>query len=563
MKSSLHLIPFFSFFFCFSANAFHIIGGDLSYECLGNDEYAFELIVYRDCSNPRADRLDDVAPITIYLKNGTSYDLFSDRQIRIISSDMLDPELDNPCLQLPSNICIQKGVYEFTATLPKSTQSYQITYQRCCRNSTISNIIRPSEIGITFTVEITPRAQEICNNGPKFNDFPPIAICVGEPLSFDHSASDLDGDQIIYEFCAPLQGGGTVGFLQNGDPTSCNGFRPNPSCSPPYSPIQFIVPTYTAFEPVPGDPPLRIDPNTGVITGTPNRQGQYVVGVCATEFRNGQAISILRRDFQFNVTNCTPTIIARMQSDEVIDNELFILRECGENQVEFENQSFQLSSIENLVWRFDFNGTTAEFTDWHPTVDFPGAGNYTGQLILNEGLPCNDTANIIVNISPEIQPEFSAEYDTCVAGEVAFSNLTNLRGIGIEKIDWLLGDGNVVSENDFTHLYRDPGVIPVVLRLEDENECIWRTTKLVEYFPAPALIVIAPDDFIGCDPADIFFDNLSFPIDETYDIQWDFGDGNTSDEISPTNQYRTTGIFDIFLRLLRQSAARPIRFLKI
>ena len=115
----------------------------------------------------------------------------------------------------------------------------------------------------------------------------------------------------------------------------------------------------------------------------------------------------------------------------------------------------------------------------------------------------------------------------------------------MKKTEWLLGDGSISNEENPKHLYKDPGVIPVLLRLEDENRCRWQVQKNVEYFPAPAVIIIAPDDFIGCNPADIFFDNLSFPIDDDYEINWDFGDGNTSTDLSPTNPFRSAGIFDI------------------
>ena len=33
------------------ANATHIVGGELYYQCLGNDQYRITLNVYRDCYN--------------------------------------------------------------------------------------------------------------------------------------------------------------------------------------------------------------------------------------------------------------------------------------------------------------------------------------------------------------------------------------------------------------------------------------------------------------------------------------------------------------------------------
>ena len=71
---------------------------------------------------------------------------------------------------------------------------------------------------------------------------------------------------------------------------------------------------------------------------------------------------------------------------------------------------------------------------------------------------------------------------------------------------------------------------------------------LLNYQPVPALIVIAPSTFVGCVPQQsIFFDNLSVPVDETYDIFWDFGDGGISTDISPTHNYEQTGVYSVSL----------------
>ena len=140
----------------------------------------------------------------------------------------LQADAGNPCLIVPPNICVQEGIYEFDVSLPISTDSYHITYQRCCRNSSITNIYNPDETGATYTVELTELAQVECNNSPVFSNFPPIIICVNEELNFDHSATDAEGDQLVYEFCTPLKGGGLYG-----NATSPTGIYPNPDDPPP------------------------------------------------------------------------------------------------------------------------------------------------------------------------------------------------------------------------------------------------------------------------------------------------------------------------------------------
>jgi len=74
-------------------------------------------------------------------------------------------------------------------------------------------------------------------------------------------------------------------------------------------------------------------------------------------------------------------------------------------------------------------------------------------------------------------------------------------------------------------------------------------TRKVNYFPVPPLIIIRPTKYEACVPELITFTNLSVPIDETYDIRWDFGDGGTATEISPSYEFTDEGIFTITLEI--------------
>ncbi|MCB0640388.1 MAG: hypothetical protein KDC44_02055, partial [Phaeodactylibacter sp.] len=310
--------------------AAHIIGGEMTYECLGGGTYRFTMKIYRDCAGGGAD-FDSTpnapfdATVTIY--EGSSTVPFQNLTLfdpPIVTN--IDPELSNPCLVVPPGVCVEEGVYVFTLDLPNSPSSYHISYQRCCRNNTITNIIDPGSAGATYTIELTPQAQDLCNNSPTFNNFPPIVICNNEPINFDFSATDADGDQLVYSLCDPFLGGGTNQVMFE----EANGVAPNPDLPPPYSVVPFSPP-FSAMNPMQGNPPLSIDPNTGFITGVPEILGQFVVGVCVEEYRNGQLLSVLRRDFQFNVADCQPTVVADIQEDQIINGNDFLVISCGEN----------------------------------------------------------------------------------------------------------------------------------------------------------------------------------------------------------------------------------------
>ena len=168
-------------------------------------------------------------------------------------------------------------------------------------------------------------------------------------------------------------------------------------------------------------------------------------------------------------------------------------------------------------------------------------------MMVNPGTSCGDTLDIRVEIFPPVFADFEYEYDTCVAGPTTFTNLSFSEAgpNTLESFFWNFGDDSTSTVQNPVHTYRIPGSLPASLTVRDTNGCAATTTQPINYFPAPATIVVAPSAFIGCVPADIFFDNLSFPIDSTYDITWTFGDGESSGEISPVHTYDSIGIFTV------------------
>jgi gliding motility-associated-like protein len=528
----------------------HIVGGEITYQCLGNGQYIFTMKVYRDCNSDGA-QFDAQAAISIYRAGSSSTFLITTLKVSHLPVTEIDPEI-GPCFEAP-DVCVEEAIYiSGVVDLPVLTEdSYVITYQRCCRNNTISNIFVPGESGASYTIELTPEAQQSCNNSPTFNDFPPIVICANSPLVFDHSASDQDGDQLVYELCSPLLGGGLDGSPGNpGDPNSFTGVMPDPAAPPPYNEVAFITPTYDPSSPMGGNPPVTINPQTGLITGTPTTLGQFVVGVCVKEFRNGELLSIVRRDFQFNVTPCQPFVFADIQEDEIIGPKEYVVNSCGNNTVTFINESIQESNIFAYDWTFDLgNGSTLSGTTEDFTATFPDTGTYVGQLLLNGGSECSDSATIYVNVFPEVVANFDFSYDTCLVEPVSFQDLSFSGSGTITDWLWDFDDGTVDTLPSPDHLFASAGDKEVLLQVRDINDCIHDTIKTVRWYPVPELLIIEPSRFEGCEPLPVFFNNLSFPVDSTYDIVWDFGDGNGSGELSPSHVFEEEGTYSVSLEI--------------
>jgi hypothetical protein len=289
--------------------AAHIVGGDVTYKCISSNpvtkttKFTITFTLFRDVAGNGA-AFDFNARFGIFESSVGANDWTFKQTIVANPINIETVPYQDECVIVPPSIFIEKANYIFDVELPWSEKVFQINYQRCCRNATISNIINPAETGAAFYVEIFGNSIQECNNSPVFNNFPPILICNQKALNFDHSASDNEGNRLEYEFCAPLHAGGTDGALTPGSPTACTGVTPLPdNCPPPYREVEF-GPNYSALNPMGGSPQINIDPFTGIITGVPNLLGQFVVGVCVKEYKNGVQIGSIRREFQFNVVNC-------------------------------------------------------------------------------------------------------------------------------------------------------------------------------------------------------------------------------------------------------------------
>jgi gliding motility-associated-like protein len=519
----------------------HIVGGEITYKTVSrsqnSNKYEFTMRIYRDCDpEKKGAPYDPVASIAAYLKNAKNRPPI-ETSARL-GSVLKVPKNKIDCLN-PPNVCVEEGIYVWEMDLPFADDTYVILYQRCCRNESITNIKQPGTVGASYAVEITQVAQERGNDSPLFKSFPPIIICNSYPLKFDHSATDKDGDQLVYSFCEPYTGGGQVGGV------GCSNTSPTPPCWPPFGTIAYKLPDYSFQRPVGGNPIIKIDPNTGLITGTPTESGQYVVSVCVEEYtQDGKLLGILKRDFQFNVAPCDPIIKAQVKADTVI-NKTYFISACGDRNLAIENRSFDQKSIE--TFRFDINigGENKVFKEWQPTVLFPDTGIYKGKLFLNPGTICADTISLQFNVFNAVFPDFTYKYDTCVAGPIAFTDKTVAPNGNVVTWKWDYGDGKIDFKTNTSHLYDTPGKKRINLRVKDNKGCVKDTVREITWLPVPPFIVVQPSSFIGCTPANVFFNNLSKPIDSTYDIRWTFGDGGASRAISPTYVYNNPGTYSV------------------
>src|SRR5690606_26643179 len=129
--------------------ATHIIGGEIFYDYLGNDQYRITLKLYRDCSGIAFD-----PSVSVGVFNAANNSLYSSHSILFPGEQDVPIFVDDPCLTLPPNICIRTVSYVTTITLPPNADGYIVSHQRCCRTSIVSNLQNPGNVGLTCMTRI-------------------------------------------------------------------------------------------------------------------------------------------------------------------------------------------------------------------------------------------------------------------------------------------------------------------------------------------------------------------------------------------------------------------------
>lgn len=528
----MRLILVVLLFFNLNGFASHIIGGEMYYDCLGGNQYRITLKLYRDCLSDGA-QFDNPLPLTIFDGNNVN---IGDVEIPFPGSINLDVNFNNnTCVTVPSDICVEEAIYTQIVTLPPSSTGYTLAYQRCCRGPDVTNLATPEDQGLTLTINIPANSSAICNSSPRFSNYPPLLLCANEELIFDHSATEPDGDVIVYEICAPFEGG-----------TSFNP-APNPVPSPPYDFVVWAGGT-SAINPF-GLGTITIDPVTGLLSATPQVAGLYAVGICAKEYRNGVLISTTTRDFLFRVLNCEIELGAEITPQTGLST---FVSYCQGLTIDFENESFGGTS-----WKWDFgvDGINSDVsTEFEPSYTFPSPGLYTVQLIVSQGVGCSDTTTQLFEINDLLTAEFTPPDPQCIT-----TNSFDFVGEGVHPVGttyaWDFGADATplasVTQNQNDVVFTQSGFVPITFTASYET-CAESFTDNIFIFREPT-IAFTVNDELKCAPYNAHLINLSQADTPIYS-EWDFGDGSaTSTDTHPFHIYDTPGVYDVSLNIFTDS----------
>lgn len=438
--------------------ATHIAGGVIEVSCVSGNNFSVTVRKYRDVAGANY-----LGTLTLSVRPANGGNVQNVVLNRNTINTNLQPPITNPCLVPPANSNIDEHVYSGNVTMNNGS-SYQLYTQDGNRNPNIANITNSNGVGQSLYAEFPDPGLHGCNNSPVFTVGPPVSVCLNEPLSYDNSATDADGDSLAYSFCSALDD--------------------NPG-TPPFASVPYTAP-YTAQNPVSANPSMAIDPVTGLVTGTPNLNGRWVFTVCVTEYRNGVQIGEYRREVQMTVTTCNQTTTANVPTDYTSAAlGVSVIASCDDSTVNFTTTN---ANAYNYAWDFGVNGINTDTSSiQNPTYTYPDTGTFTARLIINAGFVCADTADVTVIVYPYMYPGFTVAEPQCVGQPVQFTDTSNWTYGTTFNWSWDFGAVGVPNSGQAnpSRTYNAPGVYDVILTVESSKGCRAADTQQVQVYTPP------------------------------------------------------------------------------
>jgi hypothetical protein len=467
----------------------HIKGGEMFYDYLGagtdagTSRYRITLKLYIDCNANSAGQLDTEIKLTIFEK-GTNGQISGSPFTAPTTGDeflKFDPN-SNPCINNPpTDVCYRVRSFSTIITLPVNANGYTIAYQRCCRINNIINLTAPSNsAGATYMCEIpgTDKLPEgYKNSSPRFVPNDATAICRGSNFTLSFAATEPDGtDDIKYTFCSGFLGAST------GNPSPAN------ASTPPYTNLNYQSP-YGGTGPLGSQ--VTINDKTGMISGiAPSAVGQYVITVCAYEYRQGVLINIHRKDVHVKVSDCIP-LDALLKPNYAY---------CDDFLVTFKNEQANPSgSI--YTWDFGDGTAPATSTDIEGTVQhqYATAGSYTVKVKVVLAGQCEDETVTIANVYPGFYPAFTVQ-GTCILLPIQFTDQTKTTYGQVSKWSWDFGDETTTTDvSNVQHpswKYSSTGIKTVTLTVESDKGCVGTVTGTADVRDRPPITLAFRDTLI-------------------------------------------------------------------
>lgn len=200
------------------------------------------------------------------------------------------------------------------------------------------------------------------------------------------------------------------------------------------------------------------------------------------------------------------------------------------------NFAASTSKASTYKWSFGDGSITTSQTATHT---YASAGTYDVVLTITSTSGCATEVKAKAVVNPYPVPTFTASKE-CLGTATDFTNNTTITGSNAVSYAWNFGDGNTSSATNPSHSYSSAGNYTVTLKATAAG-CAksYTTSVVVNDMPSPDFT--AKDVCLG---ETTQFNNVSGGATK---YSWDFGDGNSSTNASPSHKYAAAGNYTVVL----------------
>jgi len=441
------------------ARASHAQSADITYQCLGGNQYQISLSFYRDCAGVAAPN-----SVSINVASATCGENFNVTLNQLPGTGI---DVSPICLNMNSQCSggtypgVEEWVYQGVVTLPQACSDWVFSFNLCCRNAAINTIQNPSNENIYVEANLN-NLNFPCNNSPSFSNRPIPFVCVGQNYCFNHGAVDVDGDSLVYSLIPPATGPGTS--------------------------VTYVNP-YTAQQPLASNPAATFNPMNGDICMTPTQLEVTVMAVLVEEWRNGVFVGSVMRDIQLRTITCTNNL---PYVDGINGTNQYQLTACAGSAVNFNINTFDIDASQNvtLTWNNGITGATFTTTggphpvgtfNWTPTSAQAGSTFCFTATVTDDNCPYfgSQTFAFCITVTGFNVMTTSTATNCSASNGTASASVSG--GNGPYTYQWLPSGG---SNANATGLQAGTYTVNVT----DASGCVSSSTTTVGQGPAPGTL---------------------------------------------------------------------------
>jgi PKD repeat protein len=203
---------------------------------------------------------------------------------------------------------------------------------------------------------------------------------------------------------------------------------------------------------------------------------------------------------------------------------------------EFDFENTSQAGTDEATYTWDINGET--ITDENLSYVFSEAGTYSVNLTVVNDDGCSDEVSEMIEVYESPEASFTFVDNTCALEAVSFTNTSVDYGANAE-FSWTFGDGKSSASQSPQHIFNAGGTYEVMLSIRTEDGCEDEYTENVNILDAPssAFSIDQEKHTIHLSPEEDFHQ----------EYMWNFGDGNSSNEVEPSHTYIVNWNFDVSL----------------